>query len=60
MTLFGTMSELDNNIYKKTEMEKENLRGEAQEERDGREERGEGNIWSEKQWVNAPGINCAT
>ena len=53
----GTMSELGTNLYKLTEDEKESLRIEAKEERDRREERGEGDRWSERQSVNPPEIN---
>ena len=38
----GTMSELGNNLYKKIDIEQVRLRKEAQDERNGREERGEG------------------
>ena len=53
----GTMSELGKDLYEQTENEQVKLRNEAQEERDRREERGEGDRWSEMQRVNAPEIN---
>ena len=52
-----TISELGNDLYKQTEIEKRRLRKEAQEERDRRGDRGEGDIWSEMQRVNAPEID---
>ena len=53
----GTMSELGNNLYEQTEADRARLRMEAQEERDRRERRGEGDIYSEMQMVNAPEID---
>ena len=53
----GTMSELGNDLYKQTYIEQVRLRKEAQDERDRRQERGEGDRWSEMQRVNAPEID---
>ena len=52
-----TTSELGNNLYKQTDIDQVRLRKESQDERDRREERGEGDRWSEMQRVNAPEID---
>ena len=56
VAILGTMSELGNDLYKQTEIEKVRLRKESQDERDRREERGKGERWSDIQRVNAPEI----
>ena len=53
----GTVSELGTDLYKHTDIEKLRLRKESQYERDTKEERMEGDRWSEIQQANAPEID---
>ena len=53
----GNMSELGNDLYKQTEIYQVRLKKEAQNERIRREEKGEGDRFSEMQRLNAPEID---